>query len=536
MKDLKQLITKNFPYEKFNPGQFEAIEFVVNEFRAGKKHVILQAPTGIGKSAIATTIHRVLKELEKDWRTTIITSTKGLQDQYEKEDSQIFSLKGKTNYSCPLGRDHYTGKGCTVARSEGICETPNQVCTYLIRRDKWCNVESLRLTNSSFQIKAAEGLVMEDENKANLIIVDECHDIDEQLVEHNSFNLDVESLQHIVNHTSAKLLSDIVDFVNIFSDYKEGDAFKISKDISVLGKTILDQLESNLKKIESDLEKNKKNLGLVAASDTVKSLVEQFSMFVLQNGEWLVEEYAFSQKVYIKPIYAYQVSDKALFRKAEHFLHMSATICGYESYIFSLGIKKEESSYLELSNPIPVENRLINVMPVMKVSGDFDRHRLAALVDKVISRHSGENGVIHTVSFALAKDILENSAFKKNMVISNDRSEILDILTKQKGKIVLSPSIEKGYDFKDDMCRFQIIAKIPYYYLGSKWVALNTQRDNRWYARKAILRLVQASGRAVRGVNDYAKTYLFDSNFDMLYKRNKDLFPDWYIDSLVVKK
>ena len=94
---------------------------------------------------------------------------------------------------------------------------------------------------------------------------------------------------------------------------------------------------------------------------------------------------------------------------------------------------------------------------------------------------------------------------------------------------------QSRYDFKNDMCRFQIIAKVPFHYIGDKWVALNMGRDPEWYARKAIVRLVQASGRAVRGVNDYASTYIIDANFERLFKYNKHLFPKWYLDSVSIK-
>lgn len=70
---------------------------------------------------------------------------------------------------------------------------------------------------------------------------------------------------------------------------------------------------------------------------------------------------------------------------------------------------------------------------------------------------------------------------------------------------------------------------------GDPYVKLNMDRHPEWYARKAILRLVQAAGRSVRGVNDFASTYIVDSNFDMLMRRNKDLFPEWFLDSLVSK-
>lgn len=57
----EKLIDEHFPFEKFNPGQKEAIDFAVTNLVAGKKHILMELPTGIGKSAIATTVHRVMR-------------------------------------------------------------------------------------------------------------------------------------------------------------------------------------------------------------------------------------------------------------------------------------------------------------------------------------------------------------------------------------------------------------------------------------------------------------------------------------------
>ena len=103
-----------------------------------------------------------------------------------------------------------------------------------------------------------------------------------------------------------------------------------------------------------------------------------------------------------------------------------------------------------------------------------------------------------------------------------------------KNGIVLSPSLEKGFDAKDDLSRFQILAKVPYGFLGDEYIKYNAESNKDWYARNAILRLVQASGRSIRGVTDYADTYILDSNFKRLYDNNKQVFPVWYKDSLEI--
>lgn len=539
MQDISSLIDKHFPYPNYNAGQKECIEKAINAFLKGKTHVVMQAPTGIGKSVIATTIHRVLAELSKTrYVTTIITATKGLQDQYEDEDREIVSLKGRTNYPCPLNQGYYKAPMCKQTIAEKNC-TPKTMCPYVKQRTTWCEQSTLRLTNTSFQVVAPAELCMLPENRANMIIIDECHDLDEQLIKHSTFTIDVNQLKFIKSHTSEVFVGHFSAFINYFLELSEHGPFVVQDDIereSIEFKKLLDNEIVGLSQ-QIDKEPPNKNT-LVAVREEIEEYAAQLGLFTGHGGEWLITEYEFGTKIELKPVYAHQVAEYGIFRKSDTFLHMSATICGFKEYMFTLGLEPSETEIIEVPNPIPVENRPVYMLSKLKVSGDFDRGRLASIVDSCIRRHhpKGENGIIHTVSFQLAKDLVEYSAYGDKMVISNDREEILELLSKKNsGVILLSPSVEKGYDFKDDMSRYQIIPKVPYHYLGDKWVELNMRRSSEWYSRKAILRIVQASGRSVRGVKDYASTYIIDSNFDRLLKFNKSLFPSWYLDSLVDK-
>ena len=58
------------------------------------KYVILEAPTGTGKSWIASTLALWKKNV------TILTSQKGLQDQYESDFPFVKTVRGRDNYDC----------------------------------------------------------------------------------------------------------------------------------------------------------------------------------------------------------------------------------------------------------------------------------------------------------------------------------------------------------------------------------------------------------------------------------------------------
>ena len=58
------------------------------------KYVILEAPTGIGKSWIASWLALWKKNV------TILTSQKGLQDQYKEDFPFVKTVRGRDNYDC----------------------------------------------------------------------------------------------------------------------------------------------------------------------------------------------------------------------------------------------------------------------------------------------------------------------------------------------------------------------------------------------------------------------------------------------------
>lgn len=535
MKNLEDLIKRHFPFDTFNPGQYEAIDRTVRALTSGKKHIILEAPTGIGKSAIATTVHRVLRELDTTHRTTIITATKGLQDQYQNDDPNIQSLMGRSNYNCPFGVGPYNSAKCKQTQGSGQC-TKATICPYFKTRERWRNQADLRLTNAAFHITAPASLIGEDETRADLLVIDECHVIDEQLVDHATLVIDVADLSHVETVAGKAFSGLFASFINVFMDYESGS-------VIVPDSTMKEAAEKLVSSIEAKIEELTKKMETAGVGkESISTAIDEMSQydadlhnFCTSDGEWIINEFSYATKLVLKPVYAHQVVQRGLYEKVDKFIHMSATICGHTEYMRNLGINPAEAECILVANPIDKSQRIVHCLNAIKVSQDFDRERLANIVDKVVARHKDTNGIIHTVSFALANDIVNRSSYKKRMLVSNNREEILDHLKKTPGNIVVSPSVEEGYDFKGDLARWQIIAKVPFEYLGDSWIKLNANRSSKWYARKAIVRIVQATGRAVRGVNDYATTYILDSNFERLLKQNRELFPTWYLESLEMR-
>ena len=74
--NIDDIIIENFPFEQPRLGQLEIIQDIYDAIRKGYKYIVLEAGTGTGKSAIATTLAKMYES------AYILTMTKQLQSQY----------------------------------------------------------------------------------------------------------------------------------------------------------------------------------------------------------------------------------------------------------------------------------------------------------------------------------------------------------------------------------------------------------------------------------------------------------------------
>ena len=91
------------------------LDEICNAFNSGYKYIVLEAPTGFGKSAVAITFALNLGS------SYICTSTKDLQTQYSKDFPFIKTAKGKSNFPCLLKQD-FVDNGTYRC---GICVSDN---------------------------------------------------------------------------------------------------------------------------------------------------------------------------------------------------------------------------------------------------------------------------------------------------------------------------------------------------------------------------------------------------------------------------
>lgn len=554
LNEIERLAREFFPYPSFNAGQLEAIIQAVDALVNKKfKHVIIEAPTGVGKSHIGLTIHQVIHHLvyqtaneynSVQWRTTISTPTKGLQDQYAKEEHVRLSiLKGKRNYRCLISNDlYYNSIPCRMQCKNGFCS--RQRCPYVLARNHWTKAAELRCTNSAMLVEMCSSLCMDPENRSDFIVLDECHKMPATLLDHTVMSYDLKSLTELQGLPNGKemigLMTDIIDKTR---NYQLGQLYTLPDDLvhifDVLHETTERTLEILEEMVEDSMLTDVQVMKLGEIIDTLHNLSDYCSIMTDTEAKTFIVHEKTEDHILFKAVLAADVSKFGVFRKADYFLHMSATICGIDSYAHSLGIKDGEFFAIQVNNPIPIENRKVTYLPVVKVGNnmaDFEWRQFAKYIDEIIDFEGDVNGIIHTVSYDRAEKIQQFSKHRHRIVVPRTREALLNYQreAKENGRsiILASPAMEEGYDFKGDISRFQILIKVPYAYLGDPLVAHVNKVDPSAYFREAVLRIVQMCGRSVRGVDDWANTYILDKSFESLLARNGEFFPQWFVDAI----
>jgi ATP-dependent DNA helicase DinG len=563
VETVKTTLVKSFPYGTMRPFQKDVLEKIEAAVASGKKFVILEAPVGFGKSAIAAAMCRHLRS------AYVLTSTKQLQAQYSA-DFGFATVMGKSNFTCQVP----TSSGRLVACSKGRCEADwtlsdcphyltfdqyedhlkglcdkesrceqalrregkGKLCTYY--KQKWDSFRE-RVTVGNYAFFFSELRFTEDVRKRKLLVCDEAHDLERQLVGSVSFTLKASTIRQypsgggkefaityeegMDNHSEdwLKALGGARESLQGFYDSHEGDMTAQDRVVSCRG--LLDSLEGFIEALRSAPEN-----WIVSGTRTTPS-VDPYG-----GGSTLVEEVVF------QPLEVAAYTSQ-LFDAAETVLLMSATVFSEELLCRTLGIPQERAQLVRVSeSTFPVENRRIYAMDIAhlnRATMDASLEGIAKAVDEIMDRHAGERGVVHTTSYYQANYIIEHvSEQNRRRLVTTEgsaaRSELLQAHGATGASVLISPSLYQGVDLKDDLARFQVIVKVPYSDLSDRRTQVKMQRDQGWYDWQTALRLVQTYGRSVRSETDSAVTYVLDANFPSFVRGHRDLFPAYFLEAL----
>lgn len=260
--------------------------------------------------------------------------------------------------------------------------------------------------------------------------------------------------------------------------------------------------------------------------------------------------------VAFKPVTVDFLGQERLWRHGDKWLLMSATVISADELLESLGWPDDkEWRLVKVPSTFKPENRKVVVAPVANMSYKGKEEGYGKLIDaivEIIRRHPDDRMLIHSTNYECTREIRErlevlpaelrvNSTGAVRKLItyseSNQKESRLSDFLSSPSSIMIAPSMGRGVDLPGDACRVQVIAKVPFGNLRDKQISTRlygTGREGKvWYAVNAIRTIVQMTGRAVRGPDDYAITYILDSQFvTNLWASNKRLFPEYWKEAL----
>ena len=223
---------------------------------------------------------------------------------------------------------------------------------------------------------------------------------------------------------------------------------------------------------------------------------------------------------------------------------MSATI-DRDSFCENTGINAEEVAVIDApKSPFPLENRRVEFLDVRRLnsrSTEEDKSAVIKKIDEILTAHQNERGLILTSSIYWCHEIRRGLSEKNRERVrichsknsdGRTQDEILDEHEGTPNSVLLSSSLWEGVDLKDELSRFQIIAKVPYPNLSEKRVSEKMYMFPMWYDAQTLMKLLQGLGRSIRNDKDWAKTYVLDSAVHHVLNKAKPRIPKAYHDVL----
>lgn len=548
--DLETQIIKSFEKLSYTPrgNQKDIVYSIVNAFlNKKKKNVVIDAPTGVGKSLIGAVVSETIAALTQDntaLPSIIAMGTNSLSKQYfdsfsKLGDYQYFAVKGAANYSC----------GYMESQLSAVSKTADECVKsklHDLEVDKYCNKceynKTKKIINSTqnlitnytyFMISAlASGHL----KPRKLHILDEAHTLSDWFCSYAEIVVSVDLIDKYIKELgdcNGKCDNEIAGLIMLkqkVSSSEVGDNnYKQCLEIllqlynsiaSVLGtqSTMLEKVD-----IIKSAKYDKMSRKYIALGTKITDLFDNEYDHVFDNS--------IPNTFTIKPIFVGKMMNKLL---TDYNLFMSATIT--DQYAFEiLDLNPDETEIIRLDPVFPPENKPIFLIGKMALNYNTMKDpetidTLRQQIRKIVEFHDGQKGLVLVPSFYLGNQL--SFGVKYTRVFEHksgvNLSELIADFKRYRGSsILVSPSIYEGLDLPESS--FQIMAKAPWASLGDKRIAYIADNYPKIYEEITLLKLIQGAGRSVRSPTDTAATYMLDPAIKKLFNSKQNTWRNQFL-------
>lgn len=539
------------------PVQHEILAEIEECIKSDYKSIILCAPTGVGKSLVGVTVARHFGS------SFVITASKNLQNQYTSDFGFLKPVKGKSNFECHLIMAEKKMDDPVYARRNGMtCEKghcitkqvtdgkatqvtcrfkptiqdvqsgkyDSDTCEYYLQKYKGLtSAHSLWNYASFFQVMKFGKTMFGQHLNRDVAVFDEAHTIEEQIVQFVGYDIRARQVEDAKIKLDRYNLEDLDDITLVISEITKHYAERI-RDIEEASDPESHPEYGMLGRLQNGYE---------SAAQARLDINADRENFVANKPEKDMDGNI--KMISIKPIDISTYVGE--FLEAENNLFMSATI-DKQSFCENLGLEPDDVAIVDTPrSPFPVENRKVEMLRIRSLnyrSTPEDEEAITDAINTIMDRYPDKRGLILTSSVSKCYNIRRGLSERNQRRIrichsSNPNGKTQGDILSEHGRdpagVLLSSSLWEGVDLKDDLSRFQIIAKVPYPNYADNRVRKKTEKFPRWYTARTITKLLQGLGRSVRSDTDWANTYVLDAAADRLL-RSRAMIPRSYYDML----
>lgn len=507
----------------FRETQVTATDKVVAAFERGTQVVFLDAPTGAGKTLIAEMVRR-----ELGVRGAYICSSKSLQDQFLRDFTYSRVLKGRANYPTQY-MPSYTAADCGGMECRW-CDKGG--CPYRCAKGEAAGA-AVGVLNTAYFL-AETNLEKSAFSGRELVVVDEADTLEASLMGTVEFRLSDRTARELgvrvpVKGARAKtvqkwLTDELLVNVRAAIAKCKGDGVDEIRERARLGR-----LAGKARTVARHMSGEEGADGVESWGDWVRDYDDR------RPGDLI-----------LKPVRVDSLGPGRLWRHGKRWLCMSATIISAEEQAESLGLEAAGLDWELVRVPMsfPVEHRPIIYRPIANMARSADANAEMKLAVKglqeILDSHRDESILVHTVSYGLTKwlhrEMQRVVADRPLWAYFNagERDRVLAQFKDTPGAVIFAPSLDRGIDLPGDLCRVQVVAKMPYAYLGDRQVneRMRGPGGGFWYDVLTARTLVQMTGRAVRNDRDWAITYILDKNFGKWWAKGQRILPEWWKEAV----
>jgi Rad3-related DNA helicase len=514
-------------------GQAEAIRDVLTAFEKGARTVFLDAPVGSGKSLINLLVARELGG------AYLSTPQVLLVDQYGRDTAAgakfaglATTLYGRRNYPCEYvralpeelgGNLDATAENAPCTILEGWpreCPAFDRCSYYGAKAEAQAHPQTV--TTLAYLLRGIRnGLADEDSGweLRPLLVIDEAHGLADDLVQFYMVEIGPTTLHGFTFATIAGSADPRALLLGTLPGYIKRQS------------RALRPLQTRSRRDRDTEEKIERLVTSVNRASRILSLLRRTDV------TWVHAFEASRRRHSWKPLSA-ALFVRPFWERFERVLLSSATFFDMPGLVRDAGLP-EPWAKITVADTFPPDRAPVVLLSAARMGRNAapqDMEKALAAVARVAAAHPSERGLIHANSYRLADALREGLPPEtRRRLVFHDRLDRMDRFEAWKvnaktDSVFVAVSMHEGLDLVGDLARWQIILKVPFPDLGDPWIERRRAEPDgsEWYEARAVLDVLQAAGRIMRSADDRGATYIVDSHFDWLLRKNWRSVPEWF--------